>query len=75
MTKKRNNECCLHPCSIDQCPLEMCAAEFPGGVPAYLRYVETQEVLKTGADTTLVAEKLGISISAAERRFNKVAGK
>lgn len=65
----RDMMCCLHPCSVKECPEIICALDFPGGMPAYLRYQEIRKVFISCTDINEAAKMLGIDPSNARKRF------
>lgn len=75
-TRIRDMKCCLHSCSVWDCPEAICLEDFPskggfrGGLTAYRRYQETLKVYKECQDIKKAAEMLGIDPSNARKRFN-----
>lgn len=65
----REMKCCLHPCSVRDCPEIQCALDFPGGMTAYMRYQEVRRVFTECTDINEAAKVLGIDPSNARKRF------
>lgn len=68
----RQMNCCLHPCSVLECPEPICAADFPGGVKAFLRYKEMRAILESTNDINDAASKLSLTPQTVQRRYNKI---
>lgn len=72
----RDTGCCVNPerMTID-CLETICAKEFPGGIKAFLRYKAMRALLEQGYDINSAARELKISVSEAQKRFNRAAGR
>lgn len=76
MTRKQTHPldegCCLHPCPQSECPEALCAKEYPGGLKAYLRDMETKQVFSTGVNVQQAAKELSIQQRSVTRRYSKM---
>lgn len=70
----RDMKCCLHPCSVQDCPEIRCVLDFPGGVKSYIRSKNLRELLESEGGIHKAAEKLGVTPQTIERRYNKFKG-
>lgn len=71
----RDMKCCLHACSVWDCPEKICVEDLPtrdgfrGGLTAYRRYQETLKVFQEHKDINEAAKALGIDPSNVRKRF------
>lgn len=63
--------CCLHPCSVRDCPEAICAIEFPGGINAYRKYKALEAILLNGADIAEAAQIMNVSLYTANYLYKK----
>lgn len=74
MTRRSGPTTKLDACNFDpacpfDCPLQNCVLEYPGGIDSYLKDKEFLDHLKSGLDVQSAGAKMGLSPSAAERRY------
>ena len=77
-TKAGSMKCCIHPCTVWDCPESVCVEDFPAvngrwkGRGALKRYQETlkaYKVFKECNDIREAAKILGIDVNNTYRRF------
>ena len=74
-TRTRDMKCCLHSCTVWDCPEPVCIEDFPsmggfrGGQTAFKRFQNTLRLYKECPDINEAAKILGVDPSNVYRRF------